>query len=528
MNLTFPHSAVTLRLWRCLWAIGLAASVFAAAPARSATLLVERTENPAELAGIAAKRWTRSRPVTINPDVLQHLRSGNAAELTLETFDGDSYVVRLTRKFRLPSGGELWSGEAADQPGSDVHLVFSDHSVSLGANIIGKPPYALRPVGADQYRLCEIDLTQGEECCTLHRAPVTAGTVPGRGAKPQSLNAASESEFMLVDVVILYTPAARVAAGGKSAIENEAWMALNDANDVHDNSKTLVHLRLVALREISYTEKSTIQEDLSGTTNSTQAFGIELSRIREAYGADLVSVFVERTGGANGIAWTPEKEEHIGTGIFSIVKWDHAYSGLTFAHEIGHSFGAGHYDAETPLFPYSRGYLMTGGLYRTVMASDPTSFFIKRVKHYSNPDVEYVDPVGVPYLTGNRATADNARTIRQTKQRTRDTGKPTSFHARFVPQTSNPFTGPNFLPPGQGSEYYPSSHLEYLFGAIQPGPFGTTTTIPSVIRAVGFPADETAVIQLDPAQRFNEKLTISRPSLLVKRGTSGSVVIGPP
>jgi len=70
--------------------------------------------------------------------------------------------------------------------------------------------------------------------------------------------------------------------------------------------------------------------------------------------------------------------------------------------------------------------------------------------------------------------------------------------------------------------------LEYLFGAIQPGPFGTTTTIPSVIRLVGFPADETAVIQLDPAQRFNEKLTISRPSLLVKRGTSGSVVIGPP
>jgi hypothetical protein len=332
---------------------------------------------------------------------------------------------------------------------------------------------------------------------------------------------------MLVDVVILYTPAARVAAGGKAQIEAEALKAVNVANDVHDNSKTLAHLRLVALREIAYTERATIEEDIDGTTNITQAFGIELSRIKEAYGADLVSVFVQRTEGANGIAWTPEEVNEIGTGIFSIVKWDHAYSGLTFAHETGHNFGAGHYDAKTPIFPYAKAYLF-GGFYRTVMASDPTGGFRTRVKHYSNPDVDYEDAFGVDYATGDRATADNARTIRQTKQGTRDTGKPTSFYARFFPQASNPITGPIPLPPGEGSEFSPSSHLEYLFGANQPGPFGTTIAIPSVINLVGFPADESPVIQLDPAQRFNEKLTISRPCLLVKRGTAGSVVIGPP
>ena len=79
---------------------------------------------------------------------------------------------------------------------------------------------------------------------------------------------------------------------------------------------------------------------------------------------------------------------------------------FTFAHEIGHLFGAGHNRhvyLYNPSFPYGHGYLIPNG-YRTIMAYSAPNHRL-RVNHYSSKDVSYN---GNP--TGNWKT-NNAKVI---------------------------------------------------------------------------------------------------------------------
>ncbi|MHC5114183.1 MAG: M12 family metallo-peptidase [Planctomycetota bacterium] len=222
-----------------------------------------------------------------------------------------------------------------------------------------------------------------------------------------------QEDGSVIDVLIVYTPVARAAAGGTAAIEAEIDEAVDLANESYLNSQIGLELNVVYLAEIAYQENGSYNQHLSRLRDDGDGFMDSVHALRNEHRADLVALIVN-AGQYCGIAY-------LGPGpstAFSVTTWYCAAGGLTLAHEIGHNQGCCHAEGDGGgcqnggLYEYSNGHRFTGNsgiLWRTVMAYSPGT----RFTHFSNPNVIWDgEPTGVPAATPG--SADNALTITQT------------------------------------------------------------------------------------------------------------------
>jgi peptidyl-Asp metalloendopeptidase len=212
-----------------------------------------------------------------------------------------------------------------------------------------------------------------------------------------------------IDLMVVYTPASRVAAGGTSQIRAVIQAAVDVTNDSYENSGVHQRVALVHMEEVPYNE--------SGTTMSQQLAWVRndpgVAALRDAHYADLVAFITEGTG-ACGVAYVMR---NVSVGFapwaFSVTARSCAVGNLTFAHELGHNMGAEHNPEDSSVgpggasYPYSFGHRVPGS-FRTVMAYNcsPTC---PRVPHFSNPMV-LVN--GLP--SGIFDERENARTLNNT------------------------------------------------------------------------------------------------------------------
>ncbi len=220
-----------------------------------------------------------------------------------------------------------------------------------------------------------------------------------------------------IDVMVLYTPAARDHAGDNEAIQADVLAAVAGANEVFEQSGIHIELNLVHQAEVDYLESDSIVTDLDRLAASDDSFMEEVHQLRDDWGADLVSLF--RRGGAGGIAgYAKLLEDESGRPdlAFSVVSDESALVDHVFVHEIGHNLGAAHAhedDDQDGLFPYSHGHRFTGDddtHYRTVMASPTSDPPRTRAPRFSSPQVEFAGvPTGIP--DGEPGAADNVRTL---------------------------------------------------------------------------------------------------------------------
>ena len=135
-----------------------------------------------------------------------------------------------------------------------------------------------------------------------------------------------------IDVAVVYTPAARDAAGGVAAIEAEIELMVAGTNQAYEDSGVHHRLALVERSELSYTETGDGDLDLRRLRNPSDGHMDGVHEMRDRVGADLVHLVV---GASNlgGIAFRP--------GEFSLgVR-------CCFAHELGHNMGLRHARYET-------------------------------------------------------------------------------------------------------------------------------------------------------------------------------------
>lgn len=227
--------------------------------------------------------------------------------------------------------------------------------------------------------------------------PVQAGDIP------PALQSPAANTY--VDMLVVYTPAARAQAGSTTAMVTaiNAYVAL--ANTCYSNSDVAVRMRLVGTAEVSYTESSSsMSTDLSWVAgNSTVA------TLRNTYGADLVCL-VRRgaAGGAAGVGYLGSGSSSFSGYAFCVVADDYADSNITFPHEVGHNFGSNHDrgNAGNPTGGYNFGWRFTGNdavQYRTVMAYAPGT----RIPYFSNPSINY-QGVATGVASGQATAADNS------------------------------------------------------------------------------------------------------------------------
>lgn len=223
----------------------------------------------------------------------------------------------------------------------------------------------------------------------------------------------------VVDVLFLYTPGAVAFHGGSfAALQASLAGAMDTANFALANSRIPVVLRTVGVEPIAYTGSDDLFVDRVRLANPADGFMDGAHMLRDARGADLVSLIVENSfGGGNASLPTSLAELATGNFAFSANAVNSVLRGnLTLAHELGHNLGGGHergnlIDPAVGPFEYSYGYRFTaqGNLYHDVMSYDPGEV----IYSFANPNVSYLGvPTGKP--AGDPESADLHATFSQT------------------------------------------------------------------------------------------------------------------
>ncbi len=141
-----------------------------------------------------------------------------------------------------------------------------------------------------------------------------------------------------IDVAVVYTPAAREAAGGPAGIEAVIDLMIAETNQAFEASGVGHRIALVARSEVAYAESGEARVDLVRLGNPSDGHLDEVHALRDGVGADLVHLIVAgelgRIGELRicGIAFL--------NGAFGLTR--HDCGGRIFAHELGHNLGLRH------------------------------------------------------------------------------------------------------------------------------------------------------------------------------------------
>ena len=353
----------------------------------------------------------------------------NAFEIIAQNLFNDNHTIQTARFQIFPDlafdatfdqidntihSGYIMSGKLNNDPDSSILIVSTDGIVSANLEFHGKQ-YQLRDNGQGLYQFEEVDQTQfPEELDIVPELSQSSESV----FEPLQENTSADSGH-IIDVLVVYTAAARSGAGGTTNMVNLINLAVSETNIGYERSGIFSRMRLVHTSEINYDEAILTTSSGWGTTLSqlTNQDNVidEVRNMRNTYGADLVVMIVNNMTYC-GIGWlmTPNYiNDSVGNSLVSRTCTTGYYS---FAHETGHNMGA-HHDrlnsgGGTAMYSYSYGYQAPDSSFRTIMAYNCTSG-CSRINNWSNPEVLYNGkPTGIVSTASN--SADNRLTLNNT------------------------------------------------------------------------------------------------------------------
>lgn len=418
--------------WRRVAVAATAALLAAVTPAWAAPplpmlLSTPTASTPARSAKVAPspERWVaRQRPVAVAFQLLDPQSADAPEAIAVELFDGEVVTIQRDRVEERGHGNYTWHGRVAGQ-GGDVSLTVVDGQISGSIVLFDKGTRSGRtyqvesgPDGAHALRRIDQDAFPqdhppgGEQMHapgTHEKRSNAAGTLSDTTSTTATVSTAADSGAE-IDVMIVYSNQTAAAAG--TAIGAQIQQAIDSANKAYANSAIATRLRLVHYQQVAYAESGDFNTDLNRLTSSGDGYMDDVHTLRKSHGADLVSLFIEN-GQYCGLAWVGPSAGY----AFSVVNRGCATSNLSFAHELGHNFGALHdpyVDASNYPYAFGHGHANPTQRWRTVMAYNnacaAAGTSCTRIAYFSNPNQTYGSPASP---LGTASTSDNARVHNQ-------------------------------------------------------------------------------------------------------------------
>ena len=421
----------TMAFCLCVTAFGAPPAVLCASTPSQIPLFMEAPSvvPPAITQALPApqilKRWVRrQRTMTLNPaalDVMSRPRAEAQTDVTLNLFDAGLRTLDLDQPREHPNRTKVWRGRLRGETGSDVTLV-THGTAMVGTILSNQRMYKIETTGGSLHRLVEVD----EEALPPDHHPLVVAdddavaVPPTGGTSQQTDTTAAAAVDSVVDLLVVYTSAAKTQEGGQAAMEALIALGVDSANQAYSNSQISMQLRLVHTAEVAYSESGVIDTDLTHLRSTTDGIMDQVHQLRDQHKADLVALIVDNGGGFCGIAYvmTNGPRASFASSAFSVTARD-CVANNTLAHEMGHNMGNAHDRATggTGVFAYSYGYRDEVGRFRTVMAYACPTVPCPRVKYFSNPNIMINGrPAGIDHAVDPTNSADNARSMNDVRQ----------------------------------------------------------------------------------------------------------------
>ena len=326
--------------------------------------------------------------------------------LRIPLLDGASPQATRTDFERRGAENMTWRGRF-DTPGGGRVTLTVLHGVVVGFIQHADRTYIIEPVRGGGHAQKEINQDLYPEC----------GGAELPGETPFHMKYAdpeiADDSGARIDVMVMYTPEARDAAGGVAAIEATAQAAVDIANTAFENSDVVTRFNLVHAEVTIRHDSGDLYADLPWLRDDAG-----VAALRNAYAADLVSLMVENGGGYCGLGYVMRyPSASFADSAFQVTDRGCAVGNLSWAHEHGHNMGMEHDPANgtspaSASYPWSFGHFVDGS-YRTVMSySYPCPNGCTRVPHFSNPVVFHAGAAtGIADQRDNHRTADSTAPI---------------------------------------------------------------------------------------------------------------------
>ena len=347
----------------------------------------------------------RHRQASIDFDGLDTVRSaletGEPATLTLNLFDDVGFrAVDLRLAPTSSRGYSLAAKLEGVRLGTATIVVNGD--VVVGSVRTPLATYTIDSAGGGVCHIREVDPS------TL--PPLGEPLLPPESASPldtsnanhtaPAITANAGADDSVADVLFLYTPAVREAAGGVLPARSLIDMFVAEINQAFTDSGVGQQIFATRVAEVDYVETGNSSLDLRRLRERSDGHMDIAHTLREKSGADLVHLLVEITdvcGIAYLMFYVSPGFESSGFGLTR-----RACGGLVVAHELGHNMGLRHdrhVDPGNSPYRYSHGYVNQAAFeadaertsrWRTIMAYEnqctEARFSCARLPRFSNPD----------------------------------------------------------------------------------------------------------------------------------------------
>lgn len=260
--------------------------------------------------------------------------------ILLNLFDDQAFLAINETITARPSGksGYVWTGILANDPYSTVILVIDGSGVT-GRVMQTSKTYYISPLVNGLHVVSQINPAIGHA-----EFEGDAVIAPRIQPVPPAPNAPQFSDTGdIIDVMVVYTPAAETYFGGVTATEAAVDEMVTLTNTSYANSSVNQRIRLVHVGTIAYVEQPQPDylADLNNITRMSDGYMDDVHALRDEYKADLVMLLTATHPDKRnycGIAWLLTGSAQQG---FSVSESACAAT-VVMPHELGHNMGSMH------------------------------------------------------------------------------------------------------------------------------------------------------------------------------------------